>query len=102
MPQFAADENISRRLVAALRRRLPDLDVARIQDAGLSGAPDPTVLAWAADENRIVLSHDRATMATAAYARVAARLRMPGVFLLADDLPIGAVVDEIADIVELG
>src|SRR5262249_52981210 len=33
-----------------------------VQDVGLAGAEDPDVLAWAAANNRLALTHDRATM----------------------------------------
>jgi hypothetical protein len=49
-----------------------------------SPADDPDVLAGAAENNRIVLTHDRATMSDDAYARVAAGERMAGVFLWND------------------
>ena len=39
-----------------------DLDVVRVQDIGLSAASDPDVLAWAAIEDRILLTHDRDTL----------------------------------------
>jgi len=45
---LAADENSNNDIVRGLLRRKPDLDIVRIQDAGLSGADDPTVLEWAA------------------------------------------------------
>ena len=101
MLRFAADENITRQLLAGLRRRIPDIDIVSVQEAGLSGADDPAVLAWAASEGRILLSHDLSTMVPVAYARVAEGLTMPGVFLFSDRVPVGAVIDDIADILGL-
>jgi hypothetical protein len=49
---------------------------------GLRTAPDTEVLEWAASQGRILLSHDRKTMPKFAYQRVAAGLRMPGVFII--------------------
>jgi Domain of unknown function (DUF5615) len=49
MLRLAADENLNGDIVRGLLRRNPKLDVVRIQDAGLSGADDPSVLEWAAD-----------------------------------------------------
>jgi predicted nuclease of predicted toxin-antitoxin system len=46
---------------------------------GLSGKDDPTVLAWAASENRILLTHDVATITRFAYDRIVRGLPMPGV-----------------------
>ena len=58
MLRLAADENVDARVLRGLLLRLPELDVVRAQDAGLSGAADPQVLAWAAVEQRLLLSHD--------------------------------------------
>jgi hypothetical protein len=41
---LAADENLDNDIVRALRRRVPDVDIIRAQDAGLSGRDDPTIL----------------------------------------------------------
>ena len=43
MLRLAADENFNADIVRGLRRRFPDIDVVRVQDAGLSGADDHTV-----------------------------------------------------------
>lgn len=61
----------------------------------MGGVEDPAVLAWAADNNRILLTHDRATMPDCAYARAAARQPMSGVFVVNDRLPVGQVIEEL-------
>ena len=48
MIRFLADEDFNNDLLRALRRRRPAVDAVRVQDVGLSGQPDPAVLAWAA------------------------------------------------------
>ena len=58
---IAADENFNNDIVRGLLRRKPDLDIVRLQDVDLSGADDPTVLGWAAQENRVLLTHDVTT-----------------------------------------
>jgi Domain of unknown function (DUF5615) len=52
--RLAADENVNSNIVRGLLRRRPDLDIVRIQDVGLSGADDRTVLEWAAGDGRIL------------------------------------------------
>ena len=42
--------------------RVPDLDIESVQDANLSGSSDPTILAWAARENRVLLTHVAASV----------------------------------------
>ena len=76
--------------------RRPDLDVVRGQDVGLNATPDPDILAWAAVEGRILLTHDRDTLPYFAYNRVKAGQAMPGVFLVQKSMPIGQAIDELA------
>ena len=95
MLRLLADENFNGDVVRGLLRRQPDLEIVRVQDVGLAGADDPDILAWAAENNRIILTHDRATMADYAYARVAVGEAMAGVFIVNDRFPVGQAVDEI-------
>jgi hypothetical protein len=53
MLRLAADENFNMHIVNGILRRLPDVDIVRVQDAGLTGSDDPTVLNWAASEGRV-------------------------------------------------
>ena len=82
MIRFLADEDFSSRLVRVLRRREPTLDVLRVQETPVAGRPDPEVLAWAAHQDRVVLTHDVATMGGFAYDRVARDEPMPGVLVV--------------------
>jgi hypothetical protein len=97
---LVSDENFDGDILRGLYRRRPDLDVVRVQDVGLSATPDPDVLAWAAVEGRILLTHDRDTMPNFACDRVRAGQPMPGVFLVSDLKPIGQAIDEILLAVE--
>jgi hypothetical protein len=85
---LAADENFNRNIVRGLRRRQADIDIVRIQEVGLSGADDPTVLAWAAQEGRVLLTHDVSAITHYAYERVREGKPMPGVFEVSRGLPI--------------
>jgi len=98
--RFAADENFNNDIVRGLLRREPSLDIVRIQDAGLRTADDPAVLEWCAVQNRILLTHDVATMSDHAYDRVAASLPMSGVFEIARSLPMHLVIEDLLLIAE--
>jgi len=100
MLRLAADENFSNDIVRGLLRRKPDIDIVRVQDVGLSGADDPTVLAWAAQEGRVLLTHDVSTITRYAYERVQGGKPMPGVFEASRSLATGAVIEDILLIVE--
>ncbi|MGV3721668.1 MAG: DUF5615 family PIN-like protein [Actinomycetota bacterium] len=90
-----ADENVNGAIVRGLRRRSPGIDVVRVQDVGLSGATDPEVLAWAAEEGRVVLTYDVATMTFHAYERVEAGQRMPRVFQVPDQLSVHQTIEDL-------
>jgi hypothetical protein len=53
MLTLAADENFNNDILRGLSRRRLNPDVVRVQDWGLSGADDRTLLEWAARESRI-------------------------------------------------
>ena len=102
MLRLAADENFNNDIVRGLLRRRPDLDIVRVQDAGLSGADDPAILEWAAREGRVLFSHDVSTLTRYAYERVEAGKRMPGVFEVDHHVPIGVAIEDIMLIAECG
>ncbi len=102
MLRVAADENFNSGIVRALLRRNPDLDIVRVQDVGLSGADDPTILQWAAQEGRMLLTHDVSTLTRYAYERVKAGKPMPGVFEVSRQVPTGVAIEDILLIAECG
>ena len=95
MIRLASGENFDGDIVRGLLRRVPELDLVRVQDADLAGSPDPVILAWAASEERIPLTHDRDTMPNFVYVRVRAGEPMPGVFLVSNRMPKGQAVEEL-------
>jgi hypothetical protein len=100
MLRLAADENFDADIVRGLRRRFPNIDVVRVQDAGLSGADDPAVLEWAAREGRIVMTHDISTLVSFAFERVASGRPMPGVFAARSSGPIGSTIEDLVLLAE--
>jgi hypothetical protein len=100
MLRLLADENFNNDIVRGVRRRNPTVDIVRVQDEGISGADDPTVLAWAAQTGRVVLTHDVSTMTRYAYDRVRAAQAMPGVFEVSRDVPIGIAIEDLLLLVE--
>lgn len=93
--KLLADENFRGAIVRGLLRRMPALDLVRVPDVGLYEADDPTILAWAAAEGRIVLTHDAATFIGFAYDRVQSGLPMPGLIEVRQDLPVGSVIEDL-------
>jgi predicted nuclease of predicted toxin-antitoxin system len=62
MLRLVADENFNNNIVRAILRRKVNIDIVRVQEVVLSGADDPTVLEWAAQQRRILLTHDVSTI----------------------------------------
>ena len=60
--RFQADVNLNQIIVRAVCRREPALDFQTAETADLAGLPDPEVLARAAEDGRILVTHDLQTM----------------------------------------
>jgi hypothetical protein len=97
---LAFDENFNHDVIRGLLRRNPALDVVRVWDAGLAGLDDPGVLAWAARERRVLISHDVATLTAFAYARIQAGQPMPGLFEVGPAVPIATAIEDLLLIAE--
>jgi len=95
MLRLVSDENFNGDIVRGLLLRRPTLDLCRVQDVGLEEADDPTILEWAATNNRILLTHDRATVPDFAYARVVSGQPMSGVFVVHDRMAVRQVIEEL-------
>ncbi len=93
--RFLTDENFNGAILRGLIRRLPELDLVRVQDVGLMNADDPTILEWAAREERILLTHDVATITMYAYERINKGLPMPGVVEVIATASIGRILDDL-------
>jgi predicted nuclease of predicted toxin-antitoxin system len=57
MLKLLSDENFNSDIVRGLFLRQPNLDLLRVQDVGLREVDAPAILAWAATNDRIVLTH---------------------------------------------
>ncbi|MEP7292817.1 MAG: DUF5615 family PIN-like protein [Chloroflexota bacterium] len=100
--RFLADENLDNDILRGIRYALGAnsivFDVIRVQDTAFYQAEDSAVLAWAAQEQRILLTHDAKTIPRPAYERVTANLPMPGVFVIDDLAPLSEIIAELLTI----
>ena len=94
---FLTDENIDPDLLTQLRRHLPDIDVIDVRDVGLDSTPDPIILQWAADNERILITHDVNSMPGFAYQRIRSGLPMPGVIVVLENTPFGLAIQGIIE-----
>src|SRR5439155_13089029 len=95
MLRVFVDQDFDHDILRGLRLHLPDLDAITALQAGLDRKPDPEILAWAAGQNRIVVTHDRNTMPAHAYDRVRKGERMAGVFVVPRQMPVGKAISEL-------
>lgn len=100
MIRLAADEDFNGAIVRGVLRRNAAINIVRVQDAGLSGFDDAAMLAWAAAENRVLLTHDVATVTAHAYARIDAGLPMPGLLEVCQRVPLGIGIADVLLIAE--
>lgn len=97
---LASDADVNGEIIRGLRRRVPEIELVRVQDALPEGRPDPEVLAWAASENRVLLTNDRKTMVGFAFQRVTAGESIPGVIATTAEQSVGSAIDDILLIAE--
>ena len=100
MLRLLSDENLDNHIVRGLVRRLPTIDLIRVQDVGLAQTDDPTILDWAAHQGRILLTHDRRTVPGFALDRVQEGMPMPGVFVVGARMSVAQAIDEMLLVVQ--
>jgi predicted nuclease of predicted toxin-antitoxin system len=101
MLPLASDADVQGEVIRGLHRRQPLIDLLRVQDVLPEGTPDPQILAWAAAENRVLITNDRNTMIGFAWQRVAAGDPMPGLIVTSDAQSIGSAIKDILLIAEV-
>ena len=95
MIRLLTDENVNNKIMRGLSRRLPQLDFVSVRNLGLAGSPDLVLLKWAANEQRIILTHDIKTMVRDANQLVAQGEPMAGVIFVPDQLEIGRAINDL-------
>jgi len=88
--RFQADADLNEDIATGVLRREPGIDFRTATSAGLRGLSDLEVLALAAEEGRILVSHDRKTMPQT-FGKFIQSRTSPGLFLISQktDLLIG-------------
>jgi hypothetical protein len=99
--RFLFDEDCNARIVRGIRRRTSTFDLVTIHEAGLESANDFDVLAHAATEGRVVVSHDVRTMTAHATVRILAGLPMAGLLLIPQTYPVGQAIEDLLLIAEV-
>jgi hypothetical protein len=104
MIKLLADENFDNRILRGIKRKNASLDILRVQDTPMSGADDLSLLEWATEHERVLLTHDVNTITKYVTERLNAGLRVVGVLMVTDKSQMGQIIDDIilaAEIYEL-
>jgi hypothetical protein len=91
------------RFIDGLRLRLKGIKEAnfvRVQDVMPQDTPDPQILQWVAQENRVLITHDRGSMIGFVHERIAGGQPVPGLIVTNRKQSIGAAIDDILLIAE--
>jgi hypothetical protein len=91
--RFLAEEDLDADIIKGLRSREPAIDILDVKSTGLRGAKDPDLLELAAQQDRILITHDRRTMTRHVLERLSVGKRSPGLFIVPQQSPIGEIVD---------
>jgi len=102
LASFLTDQNFNGDILTGLLASEPTLDIVRAQDESLSQVPDEQLLAWAAEEGRVLFTHDKHTMIGFAYDRVKASMVMPGLVHVRQNLPVAAEIEDLLILALLG
>ena len=95
MVRFLADASLHHAIVSGCLRRDPAIDFLSAQVAHLDGVVDADVLGLAAEQGRILVTHDFRTMPKHFGEFLAAGHTSPGVFLVKQRTPVAYVIDEL-------
>jgi hypothetical protein len=93
MIRFLADASLREAIVRGCRRREPGMDFLSTNDAKLEGVPE--VLGIAAEQNRVLVTHDFKTIPRHFAQFIQAYSSSPGVILVPQYLPIGQAIADL-------
>jgi predicted nuclease of predicted toxin-antitoxin system len=92
--RFQADADLRQAILTGTIRRQPSLDFQSANEAGLEGVKDLEVLAIAARDGRVLVTHDRKTMPIE-FGQFITSQTSSGVLILSQNLSISEAIDAI-------
>jgi hypothetical protein len=92
--RYQADADLNQAIVTGVLRREPTLDFQTANAAGLEGVKDADVLAIAAKQGRILVSHDRKTMPVQ-FAEFIVNSRSAGIIIVSRKSPMELIIEEL-------
>jgi hypothetical protein len=92
--RYQADADLNLVILLATIRREPAIDFQTALSADLAGRLDPDVLTVAANEGRVLVTHDQTTMPRH-FADFIARQTSPGLLVIPQHLPVSTAVEDL-------
>ena len=99
--RLLADADLKRSILTGFLRRNHAISFRRAEEVPLEGLADPLVLAIAATEDRVLVSHDIKTLPSH-FRLFIRRRRSPGLILIAQQLAIGTAIEKLLQICGAG
>jgi hypothetical protein len=90
--RFQADADLKQAIVTGVIRKQPRIEFWSANQAGLEGLKDAEVLALAARQGRVLVTHDRKTMPTE-FGQFVLAQQSAGVLVVSQSLPMGEAID---------
>jgi hypothetical protein len=95
MLRLLIDQDLDQDILRGLIRRIPQLNAMTALEIGMSSAPDPQLLIRAAQERRIIVTHDRKTMPGHAADLMGEGKTIAGLFVVPRRLPLHQVIEDL-------
>ena len=92
--RFQADANFNEDIIAGVLRRLPEIDFQTANEAKLARLSDPEVLAKAAAEDRILITHDRKTVPLH-FGKFIQTCSSPGVLVISQKAEVLRIIEDL-------
>ena len=99
MLRYLADQNFDQRILDGVSRHCPEFDLILAREVGLGRTLDPDLLAWAATNDRVLLTQDIQTIPDFARDRIVAGEPMPGVIVVPQRLSLRIAIEDLTLIV---
>jgi hypothetical protein len=95
MLRLLIDQDLDHDILRGLVRRIPQLNAVTALEIGMGEATDPQLLVKAAQEGRIIVTHDRKTMPTHAADLMSEGGNIAGLFVVPRSLPLHQVIEDL-------
>jgi len=100
MLKLLIDENLDQRILRGLQLRVASLLYTVVQETDLAGAPDAVLLEWAAENQHVLVTHDRKTLLKAAHERKHSGQKTAGVVSVKKELPLIRAIEDLTLVLE--